>query len=366
MSDTMVAKALGIKVIGLTGAGKGGITKVDDVVAKVAETELYMIQKYYLPVYHCGCLMLEDNFFGKNCEVKSMVAIVLVNFNGADDTIECISSLESLIYKDYQIIVVDNCSTDDSPGKLKVAQQNHRFILLTSQENRGFSAGNNIGIKYAQEHNVDYYWLLNNDTLVEPDTLDQLLEGFSNNSACGVTTGKIYYEKNRSVIWYAGGSMNPHTARTEHWSYGKEDEDEATYPQKVTFVTGCCMCISSQVIDKIGMLDESYFLYEEDAEYSFRICEAGFDIVYIPDAVIYHKVSASTGQASPLSQYYTIRNKYRLIHQHFKGINKWIAYLYSTLQMFFRCFKGELNLKYYFLATKAFRNTEAGKSETVQ
>lgn len=292
-----------------------------------------------------------------------MVAIILVNFNGSDDTIECILSLEGQTYQDYQIIVVDNCSTDNSIEHLKLAQQEHRFALLRAKENKGFSAGNNIGIKYAKEHNADYFWLLNNDTLVEPDTLDKLVSGFSNSSKCGATIGKIYYEKDRTMIWYAGGSINPHTSRTEHWNYGKKDKGEVTGLQKVTFATGCCLFISRQVLEKVGLLDESYFLYEEDAEYSFRICEAGFDILYLPDAVIYHKVSASTGQTSPLSQYYTMRNKYHLIRQHFKGINKWTAYIYSTLQTIFRCFKGELKFKYYFLAFSAFRNNEIGKRE---
>lgn len=294
---------------------------------------------------------------------NAMVAIILVNFNGASDTIECIASLERCTYKDHITIVVDNCSTDDSVQKLQKANKKYRFVLLEANENRGFASGNNIGIKYAIKKRTEYFLLLNNDTLVKPDFLERLLDGFHHSKMCGATVGKIYYEDQRDIIWYAGGSLDFRTARTEHWEFGKKEISNKEETKKVTFATGCCLCISNKLIDSIGLLDESYFLYEEDTEYCYRIMQAGYDIIYVPSAVIYHKVSNSTGLRSPLSQYYTIRNKYIMIRQHFIGINKTTAYIYSTLQMLFRCIKGELSLKYYFMALKAFIKKEIGKAE---
>lgn len=290
-----------------------------------------------------------------------MVAIILVNYNGAQDTIECVESLSKMAFNDICIIVVENKSTDDSLLRLKTAQRLYNFYLLEAQNNNGFAAGNNMGIQYASQLGAGYYWLLNNDTIVEANTLTELLEGFELNSRIGLTIGKILYEKNRDRIWYAGGSTSHQTARTEHWQYGEKNDGKVDGTQPVSFATGCCMLIKKDVVDKIGRMDESYFLYEEDTDYCFRVVKAGFSIYYCPEAIIYHKVSASTGQASPLSQYYMIRNKYLMIQQHFQGINKVMAYLYTSLQMCFRCLKGELAWKNYWLALQAFWNKEKGK-----
>jgi hypothetical protein len=290
-----------------------------------------------------------------------VVAVILVNFNGVNDTLECISSLKNSTYKDFEIIVVDNCSTDNSVERLVAAKKNYSFTLLQSNENKGFSAGNNIGIQYALEKGAQYFWLLNNDTVVENDCLEKLLMPFKLSAKCGLTIGKIFYEKNRDTIWYAGGALNQLTSRTEHWHYMDKDNKRINEVCKVTFATGCCMCISKELIQTVGLLDESYFLYEEDAEYCCRVNKSVFEMIFTPDAHIYHKVSASTGTASPMSQYYTIRNKYYLIHQHFKGLNRIVAYFYITLQLLYRCVKGESEFRYFKKGVQSFLNSEMGK-----
>ena len=289
-----------------------------------------------------------------------MVAIILVNYNGAIDTINCIKSLSEMTGIDYEIIVVDNCSSDDSLVKLKKAQEMYHFTLLQADYNNGFSAGNNIGIEHAL--NADYYLLLNNDTVVEPDFLKKLLDEFEKNSHCGAAISKILYYSQPDTIWYAGGSLSPRTARSEHYHFNEKDNKKDTLPKKVTFASGCCLCISKDVIRTIGLLNEDFFLYEEDAEFCWRIIEAGFEIVYVPESVIYHKVSASTGAGSPTSQFYLVRNKYYLISEYFKGINKIIAYLYCTVQFWSRCIKGKMSFKYYQMGFKAFIRKETGRA----
>lgn len=291
-----------------------------------------------------------------------MVVIILVNFNGSDDTIDCIISLNGLTYKNYEIVVVDNCSSDDSIEDLERAKAIYHFTLLKSNENKGFSTGNNIGIRYALEHNADYIWILNNDTLVEPGALEKLLTGFTYDKKCGITIGKIFFEQNRNIVWYAGGAFDPWTARTEHWNYGRIETSKQSICN-VTFATGCCMLVSRQAIEKVGLFDEDYFLYEEDVDYSYRMTTQGYKMVYVPEAVIFHKVSASTGQASSVSQYYSIRNKYLLIRKYFRGIRKLTAYSYLSLQLIYRCLKGELKYTYYRKAFKAFLAKEVGKRE---
>ena len=294
---------------------------------------------------------------------RGKVAIILVNYNGAKDTIECIESIKHTTYEDYEIIVVDNCSTDDSVSILEEYSKRVHFVFLRAEYNNGFSAGNNIAIKEAIEKGFDYILLLNNDTVVTSDYLEKLIAGFSCSRSCGVTISKINYEKDRDIIWYAGGNLNFRTSRTEHWNYNKKDAFEIKKPCKVSFATGCCMCLSKDVIKKVGLMDEDYFLYEEDADYCSRILMNGFDIYYIPDSVIYHKVSKSTGNASPLSQYYLVRNKYLLIRKNNKFFNKPISYMYTTLRFIVRCIKGELKFKYFREAFKAFMKNEIGKSD---
>ena len=294
-----------------------------------------------------------------------MIYVVLVNYNGTKDTIECIESLKESNYREFQIIVVDNCSSDNSVDVLKQYQKKEDFILVPLHSNNGFSAGNNIGIRYAISQDADFIWLLNNDTLVEPDTMDNLLNPFINHSLCGATTAKIFYENDRKRIWYAGGSINDKTSRTEHWRIDEIDNDKNEPLTSVTFSSGCCIFLSREAVERAGLMDESYFLYEEDAEYCIRIRKAGFEIIYNPEAVVYHKVSSSTGESSPLKQYYSVRNRYSLIRNMFHKKNKKTAYLYATAQMVYRCIKRELKFKFFFSGVIGFLKHETGKTDRI-
>ena len=290
-----------------------------------------------------------------------MVSVILVNYNGSQDTISCIESVKESNNKDYRVIVVDNNSSDDSYDYLNGMKEKFGFLLLRARENRGFSAGNNLGIKKAIELGTDYIWLLNNDTIITSTTIDELIQGFNFSSRCGATIGKILYERNRDVIWYAGGSIDLTTARTEHWKYNEKNTDGSIKKALVSFATGCSLFMSYNAFEKIGFLDEDYFLYEEDADYSIRFIETGVDMVYCPEAIIYHKVSSSTGIASPNTQFYMVRNKFLLIQKHYRGLRKAIAYLYNVAQMAFRCVKGQLSFRCFIKGFSAFLKKEKGK-----
>ena len=310
-------------------------------------------------------LMINNNKYFRSIVMKK-VAIVLVNYNGFSDTMDCVNSIKKSNYKNYFIIVVDNCSTDSSFEVLKKQQEYQEFVLLKSEYNEGFSAGNNIGIEYALNEGAEYILLLNNDTIVEADFIEHLLEGFSFSQTCGATIGKIMCYPNKDIIWYAGGSLSKTTARTVHFRYGEEKNLLEEKISTVSFATGCCLCISREVIEKIGLLDEDFFLYEEDAEYSFRIQKYGYDIVYTPKSIIYHKVSASTGDGSSLTQYYAVRNKYILIKKCYKGINKILAYAYSTLFFIYRCVRRKISFKYFMKGIKGFLRNEIKKTSCRQ
>ena len=186
------------------------------------------------------------------------VAIILVNYNGYQDTAECIQSLSRIEYEEYEVIVVDNCSTDNSYENLQMLQDSEQFVLLKSDENRGFSAGNNIGIRYALEKHFDYILLLNNDTTVTPQFLIKLL-GRSEND-CAVVSGTILFYDSPDTVWYGGGSMGRYSGRVRHLYYRKSRRDLPKDRQEVSFISGCEMLIPAQAFNKTGLLDEDFFI----------------------------------------------------------------------------------------------------------
>lgn len=271
------------------------------------------------------------------------VSVILVNYNGAKDTIECVQSLNAITYSNYEVIVVDNASTDSSVAELQAAELSNTVILQTP-ENLGFSGGNNVGIRYALEQKTDYILLLNNDTLVTPEFLNVLVDSIQKLGKQTILTSKILYAGNPDTIWYAGGEFNEKIGRASHTSIGQKDNLEETL-REVTFISGCCMLLHADALKQIGELDESFFLYCEDLEYCCRAREKGFRLYYEPKSVIYHKVSASTGRSSDLSVYYTVRNTQYILDGYVRPKCRLIAKLYVFGQTCKRIATGEFSLR---------------------
>lgn len=262
-------------------------------------------------------------------EIEDKVGVILVNYNGAKYNSECIESIKKSDFKNISIYIVDNNSSDDSVKILK-EQYLEDICLIENRENLGFSEANNIGIKKALMDNCEYILLLNNDTVIEEDMISKLIEGSVRyNNA--VTAPKIYYYDNQDIIWSAGGDINWNKGIAVQ--YGIDEKDEKQYDEEsaIRFATGCCILIPKKVINKVGFLSDEYFLYYEDTDYSTRITNSGIDIIYLPKAKMYHKVSASTGgDKSELVIYYMTRN--RLIFNKKYNSNYIIAmgYFYLT------------------------------------
>lgn len=278
-----------------------------------------------------------------NMSDRPKVSIVLVNYNGARDTLECIDSLSNITYPNYQIIVVDNASSDDS---VSIMSQGGfpNMTLLEAGDNLGFSGGNNVGIRYALEKGTDYILLLNNDTIVTEDFLDKLVDSAKILENQAVITSKILYAGEPDTIWYAGGEFNEKTGRVSHTHIGQKN-DRQEQLREVTFISGCCMLFSVDTFSRIGELEESFFLYCEDLEYCCRAREKGVRLYYEPRSVIYHKVSASTGKASTLSVYYTVRNTQNIIESYVLPQCRIVAKLYFVLQTVKRIVSGEYSWK---------------------
>lgn len=267
------------------------------------------------------------------------VSIVILNWNGWKDTVECIESLAKIDYPNYEIIVVDNGSTDESVIKLKMLQMraekavNKNFKIIENKENLGFSGGNNVGIRFALKSNADYILLLNNDTLVKPNFLSELVKIGESSSKIGLIGPKIYFAVEPNRIWFGGGKINWLKTKGEHLNYNKTDDKKtslqpSTY-QVSDYLTGCCLLIKRAAVEKIGMLSEDYFLYYEDTDYCLRAQEAGWQCVYIPSAYIWHKISQSTREFSPSYIYYHSRNGLMLAKKHNPAEKVILVYLFS-------------------------------------
>lgn len=238
------------------------------------------------------------------------LAVVLVNYNGEKYNVACIESiLADSGVEELKIIVVDNASQDDSMRLLENRYAgNEQLELIRLDDNYGFSHANNVGIDRAREQGADYVMLLNNDTEIMPDMLSRLWECAKRHPG-SVVVPKIYYSDDRKRLWSAGGSFSPVIKKAAHIGLGETDKGQYDQEREIGFATGCCLWIPMEVIEKAGTLDERFFLYYEDTEYSFRLHRRGIPIYYCPQAVMYHKVGASTkGADSALCAYYIARN----------------------------------------------------------
>lgn len=231
----------------------------------------------------------------------STVYILLLNWNGWQDTLECLRSLEDLDYPNYRVLVVDNGSTDDSVARIREAYPN--VVLVETGGNLGFSAGNNVGIRYALERAADYVWLLNNDTKVmDRDVLKELVTT-TGVDAIG-TTVTAYCDK--EGIWYSGGKVSLLLGGPVH-SNRRTSLDKRVYETK--FISGCNMFIPRKLIDKLGLLDERFFLGQEDAVYSLRALRNGYRLKVLNRISICHKVGVTnTPSAFSLANSYLCRS----------------------------------------------------------
>ena len=259
------------------------------------------------------------------------VEVVLLNWNSYDDTADCIRSLDEVKYENLEITVVDNASSDDSLGKLRSDFPNLKYIEM--KENRGFSAGNNIGVRHALSGGTNYVLLLNNDTIVEPDFLTPLIETAEQNPDVGIVTGKILIAgTNPPRIWCAGGEIDHWRGKGVYRAHqgadrGEIDEEQYDKNERVGMASGCMMLIPADVFDHVGLLSEEYFFGGEEWEFSARVRSNGYDIWYAPESVIFHKVSRSIGQSFDNPWQIYNRERSRLLFQQSQlPASKWLGW----------------------------------------
>lgn len=261
------------------------------------------------------------------------VFIVIINYNGYKDTIECVKSLYKINYNNFEIVIVDNKSTNNSVDYLKKFLKG--CILIESRENLGFAGGNNLGIKYALKNRADYILLLNNDTLVESNFLDEMLNSFCKDISIGLVGCKIMYYPEKNIIWYGGGKIDWFKFSGNHFGMREIDNGQFNQQKEIDFMTGCCMLIKREVFEKVGLLSEEYFMYLEDLDYCVKIKQANYKIWYNPKAIIYHKVGLSSGgEESTFSIEWSIRNRLLFMN---KYRNKVTSFKFMFSKLFFIC-----------------------------
>jgi len=352
----------------------------------------------------------------QNIQEWPKVSIIILNWNGWKDTIECLESVFRNTHPNYQVIFVDNGSTDGSIEKIKAWadgkqevltpefthplyhlshppvkkpipyiyytreevekggnfeleekvtkewQERRKFdskelnptstyplIFIQTGENLGFAGGNNVGIRYTikkDEHG--YILLLNNDTVINPNFLNELAEYYDD--ITGICAPIIFKYNDTNKIWSSGGKYNIFLGTYSNIATKIKEKQRET-----NFITGCCWLIKQKLFKKIGLLDDAYFLYSEDVDFCYRLKQAGYKLKIIPSSSIFHKISKTTGVGSPLMFYYFHRSKLMFIYKNYSGIKK---FFYLNLNIAIRY----LRIFEYFIKGKKFLSKSIKKA----
>ena len=286
------------------------------------------------------------------------LGIVIVNYNGARFQNACVDSILQSDYDDFYLIVVDNGSTDESM-KMLDKYDDDRIITIYNNVNLGVAAGNNIGIKKSIEIGCQYTLLLNNDTEILKNTLSVIIEKLQCHK---VVSPKILYWDTKKT-WYFGGEISFALGRNKDWNLdapntGLDHDIECDYAPT------CCMAIDNDVFNKIGFMDEDYFLYYDDTDFCMRLRNAGIKILVTPDTLLYHKVSSSTGKKQSFVRvYYLNRNRLYFCKKYRREFLIG-TYAMALLVRYRKIFFGTpMEKKYCRQAVTDFRNGKMGAAE---
>ena len=255
------------------------------------------------------------------------ISFITICYNGFKDTCELIESLQGKVHSvSYEIIVVDNASREDEASRIR--QLYPSVTAIRSNENRGFSGGNNVGIRAAKGK---YLFFINNDTYIESDHIDRLIERLESRSEIGGVSPKIRFAFPPRHIQFAGFTpLSRITLRNNMEGFNCPDNGTFDTPHPTPYLHGAAMMIKREVIEKAGMMPEIFFLYYEELDWSTSMTRAGYELWYDPCCTILHKESQSTGQLSKLRTYYLTRNRLFYARRNLKGIDRIASVLYQS------------------------------------
>jgi len=257
---------------------------------------------------------------------EPLISIIILNYNQLKVTCEFIESTKLLSYKNYEIILVDNASTENPTSFISANYPDVKLIVNT--KNLGFTGGNNVGIQAAKG---DYYFIVNNDTEVTTDLLERLLEPFLSDNTVGMVSPKIRYFSNPTLIQYAGFTeVNPFTGRNKPIGGKEEDNGQHDTPGYTPYAHGAAMLVKKEVVEKVGMFPDIFFIYYEELDWSAHTRRAGYKIYYQPKALIYHKESITMGKESALKAYYHNRNRILFMRRNTSSLQFTFFFIFLT------------------------------------
>jgi GT2 family glycosyltransferase len=249
------------------------------------------------------------------------VSVIIVNWNNFEDSAECLESLKCATYPNLEVVVVDNGSDADDARRLR-ERFGGAIGLIENQRNLGFAKGCNIGIRDALGRGADYVALLNNDTVVTPGFLDELVRAARSDGRVGIAGGKIRCYEFPDLIWFAGGIVDYRTGNTPIRGSGEVDQGQFDEKVEVDWICSCFMLISRELLEKVGLLDERFFFGWEDADLCLRAAGKGYKVLYVPGAEIWHKGFGDTKRerlkGRPL--YYAARGHFIFMDKHFSRL----------------------------------------------
>jgi GT2 family glycosyltransferase len=258
---------------------------------------------------------------------ESLVVTIILNTNRREDTLACLASLERSTYENNQVIVLDNASSDGSVEAIRSSYPQVQIIEL--KENLGYAGNNNVGIKVALEQRADWVFVLNEDTILAPDCLSQLVEVGESDPQIGILGPMVYHFDEPNIIQTAGGRLDRYWEGS-HLAQNEPEQGQHRKPHEVDWISGCAILLRREVIEQVGMIDARFFYYWEETEWCLRASKARWLIVHVPQAKLWHKGVQREYQPKPSVTYYGTRNHLLMLAKHQAPLSAWG---YSWLQI---------------------------------
>jgi GT2 family glycosyltransferase len=260
--------------------------------------------------------------------VEHVVSVIL-NTNRRQDTLACLASLAQSTYQPHTVLVIDNASQDGSVEAIGAAFPDTHIVALT--ENRGYAGNNNVGIDWAIEHGADWVLVLNEDTVLAPDCIARLVETGQSDAEIGILGPMIYHFDEPDVIQTAGGVLG------RYWlagliAHNEQDRGQYREPRPVEWISGCAMLVRREVIERVGRLDERFFIYWEEIDWCLRASRAGWRLMHVPLARLWHKGVQRSYNPKPSVTYYTTRNRFLFLAKNRAPLRIWLFSAVSTLR----------------------------------